>query len=118
MWTAITATPERGCEAEEGLEGKLDVLRVECTKCDREGRYHVHYGRERNDDLLAAALAPLAARQPKPVSVAAGCNSLRGGGPPLPVTVAFCILAERHRRKSYQLLDQPPLTDNCRRHPS
>jgi hypothetical protein len=20
----------------------LDVLRVECTKCDREGRYHVH----------------------------------------------------------------------------
>jgi len=37
------------------IEGKLDVLRVECTKCDRQGRYHVHYGRERNDDLLAAA---------------------------------------------------------------
>jgi hypothetical protein len=33
-----------------GIEGKLDVLRVECTKCDRKGRYHVHkliekYGR-------------------------------------------------------------------------
>jgi hypothetical protein len=32
------------------IEGKLDVFRVECTKCDRKGRYHVHkliekYGR-------------------------------------------------------------------------
>ena len=24
------------------IEGKLDVLRVECTKCERKGRYHVH----------------------------------------------------------------------------
>jgi len=24
------------------IEGKLDVLRVECTKCDRKGRYQVH----------------------------------------------------------------------------
>jgi hypothetical protein len=24
-----------------GIEGKLDVLRVECTKCDRMGRYRV-----------------------------------------------------------------------------
>jgi hypothetical protein len=23
------------------LDGKLDVLRVECSKCDRAGRYHV-----------------------------------------------------------------------------
>ena len=23
------------------IEGKLGVLRVECTKCDRKGRYHV-----------------------------------------------------------------------------
>ena len=23
------------------IEGKLDVLRVECTKCERKGRYHV-----------------------------------------------------------------------------
>jgi hypothetical protein len=23
------------------VEGKLDVLRVECTKCDRKGRYSV-----------------------------------------------------------------------------
>ena len=23
------------------IEGKLDVLRVECTRCDRKGRYHV-----------------------------------------------------------------------------
>jgi hypothetical protein len=35
------------------IEGKLDVLRVECTKCDRKGRYHVHkliekYGRSGN----------------------------------------------------------------------
>jgi hypothetical protein len=35
------------------IEGKLDVLRVECTKCDRKGRYHVHkliekYGRMGN----------------------------------------------------------------------
>jgi hypothetical protein len=24
------------------IEGKVDVLRVECTKCDRKGRYRVH----------------------------------------------------------------------------
>jgi hypothetical protein len=35
------------------IEGKLDVLRVECTKSDRKGRYHVHrlsekYGRNGN----------------------------------------------------------------------
>jgi hypothetical protein len=23
------------------IEGKLDVLRVECTRCSRKGRYHV-----------------------------------------------------------------------------
>ena len=32
------------------IEGKLDMLRVECTRCSRKGRYHVHkliekYGR-------------------------------------------------------------------------
>ena len=35
------------------IEGKLGVLRVECTKCSRKGRYHVHrliekYGRKGN----------------------------------------------------------------------
>jgi hypothetical protein len=35
------------------IAGKLDVLRVECTKCDRKGRYHVRkliekYGRRGN----------------------------------------------------------------------
>src|SRR6516225_6347884 len=35
------------------IEGKLDVLRVECTKCARKGRYHVDkliakYGRNGN----------------------------------------------------------------------
>jgi hypothetical protein len=35
------------------IEGKLDVLRVECTKCERKGVYHVHkliakYGRKGN----------------------------------------------------------------------
>ena len=35
------------------IEGKLDVLRVECTKCARKGRYRVHkliekYGRKAN----------------------------------------------------------------------
>jgi hypothetical protein len=35
------------------IEGKLDVLRVEYSKCDRKGRYHVHkliekYGRKGN----------------------------------------------------------------------
>ena len=35
------------------IEGKLDVLRVECTKCSRKGRYRVHkliekYGRKAN----------------------------------------------------------------------
>ena len=36
-----------------GRARQLDVLRVECTKCDRKGRYHVHkliekYGRNGN----------------------------------------------------------------------
>jgi len=35
------------------IESKLDVLRVECTKCERKGGYHVHkliekYGRTGN----------------------------------------------------------------------
>ena len=35
------------------IEGKLDVLNVECTKCARKGRYHVQrlievYGRKGN----------------------------------------------------------------------
>ena len=35
------------------IEGKLDVLHVECTKCDRKGRCHLHkliekYGRQGN----------------------------------------------------------------------
>jgi hypothetical protein len=35
------------------IDGKLDVLRVECTKCDRHGLYYVHrlierYGRHGN----------------------------------------------------------------------
>jgi hypothetical protein len=35
------------------IEGKLDVLRVECTRCDRKGRYNVRklserYGRRGN----------------------------------------------------------------------
>ena len=35
------------------IEGKLDALRVECTKCDRKGRYHADrliekYGRKGN----------------------------------------------------------------------
>jgi hypothetical protein len=35
------------------IEGKLDVLRVECTRCERKGRYVVakliaQYGREGN----------------------------------------------------------------------
>ena len=30
------------------IEGKLDVLRVECTKCDRKGVYRVHKLTSRN----------------------------------------------------------------------
>jgi hypothetical protein len=42
------------------IEGKLDVLRVECTKCDRKGRYHVHkliekHGRKGNLDEMERA---------------------------------------------------------------
>jgi len=45
------------------IEGKIGILRVECTKCDRKGRYHVHklikkYGRNGNmtvwRDLLSS----------------------------------------------------------------
>jgi hypothetical protein len=36
-----------------GIEGKLDVLNVECTKCARKGRYHV----QRLVTALRAALA-------------------------------------------------------------
>ena len=35
------------------IDGKLDVLRIECTKCARKGRYQMHkliakYGRKAN----------------------------------------------------------------------
>jgi len=30
------------------IEGKLDTLRVECTKCVRKGRYIEKYGRKAN----------------------------------------------------------------------
>jgi hypothetical protein len=38
------------------IEGKLDVLCVECTKCSRKGRYHVLrlievYGRKGNVEM-------------------------------------------------------------------
>src|SRR5215471_17127636 len=57
---------KRGRFAEADLvvvaaEGKLDVLRVECRKCTRKGRYQLHkviakYGRRGN--LLARAAMP------------------------------------------------------------
>ena len=35
------ATMSRGHVVFGDIEGKLDVLRVECTRCDRKGRYSV-----------------------------------------------------------------------------
>jgi hypothetical protein len=45
------AAVSRGYVIFGDIEGKLDVLRVECTKCDRKGRYSVaklieKYGRK------------------------------------------------------------------------
>jgi hypothetical protein len=45
------------------IEGKLDVLNVQCTKCGRKGRYHVRkliekYGRKA--DLYDIRMAPKA----------------------------------------------------------
>jgi hypothetical protein len=45
------------------IEGKLDLLRVECTKCDRKGRYHVHkliekYGRNGNVEVEGTPTVP------------------------------------------------------------
>jgi hypothetical protein len=37
----ITIIARRACLIFGDIEGKLDVLRVECTKCSRKGRYHV-----------------------------------------------------------------------------
>jgi hypothetical protein len=42
------------------IEGKLDVLRVECSKCTRKGRYSVRrliekYGRKAKYDEVAGA---------------------------------------------------------------
>jgi hypothetical protein len=42
------------------IEGKLDVLRVECTKCPRKGRYSVprlieKYGRKSQHDEMEGA---------------------------------------------------------------
>ena len=39
------------------IEGKLDVLNVECAKCARKGRYHVQrlievYGRRGNVEMV------------------------------------------------------------------
>ena len=51
------------------IEGKLDVLRVECTTCDRKGRYHVHkliekYGLMGN---ISAWASNLKSRLPEPL---------------------------------------------------
>ena len=42
MSSALAATNAPSPSLFGDIEGKLDVLRVECTKCDRKGRYHVH----------------------------------------------------------------------------
>jgi hypothetical protein len=47
----ITVMPGRSYIIFGDIEGKLDVLRVECTKCARKGRYSVRrliekYGRK------------------------------------------------------------------------
>jgi hypothetical protein len=39
---ALEHQPVAISDVHEKPEGKLDVLRVECTKCDRKRRYHVH----------------------------------------------------------------------------
>jgi hypothetical protein len=49
----ITVMPARSYLIFGDIEGKLDVLRVECTKCARKGRYNVprlieKYGRKAN----------------------------------------------------------------------
>jgi hypothetical protein len=49
----ITIMPARTYLVFGDIEGKLDTLRVECTKCPRKGRYSVHkliekYGRKAN----------------------------------------------------------------------
>ena len=41
------------------LEGKLDVLRVECTRCQRKGRYSVA-------KLIECAIQPAARQRPRP----------------------------------------------------
>src|SRR5512133_3676595 len=48
-----TVMPQRAYLIFGDIEGKLDVLRVECTKCARKGRYNVRkliekYGRRAN----------------------------------------------------------------------
>jgi hypothetical protein len=60
-WTASETTPSISEDCMSGrsflifgdIEGKLDVLRVECTKCARKGRYSLFrliekYGRKPN----------------------------------------------------------------------
>jgi hypothetical protein len=49
----ITVMPRRAYLIFDDIEGKLDLLRVECTKCARKGRYSVRrliekYGRKAN----------------------------------------------------------------------
>jgi hypothetical protein len=49
----ITIMPARSYLIFDDIEGKLDVLRVECIKCARKGRYSVRgliekYGRKAN----------------------------------------------------------------------
>jgi hypothetical protein len=53
LWLGKVQSDGRTYLISGDIEGKLDVLRVECTKCDRKGRYHVHrlsekYGRNGN----------------------------------------------------------------------
>jgi hypothetical protein len=66
------------------IEGKLGVLRVECTKCDRKGRYHVDkliekFGRKGNMSKWVSELKGDCPKAVKAWLQAAGCEGARLG---------------------------------------
>jgi hypothetical protein len=67
------------------IQSKLDVLRVECTKCDRKGRYHVHkliekYGRTGNMMQKCSTATARSAIELKRAAVNAGGGRSRTNG--------------------------------------
>ncbi len=48
------------------LVGKLDMLRIECPRCDRQGRYHEKRSSLRQESLRPSVMSPTSVALERP----------------------------------------------------